>query len=324
MVDYILLGLFALFAVRGWMRGLVREALDVLTLLLGAVLSFRLARPIGGVIVEITDISPEIARILGGVGAFVAISIAASIAAHFLHRTIRVLPGLTLLNRLGGATLGIVYALVLAILALTLVRVLPGTEAAAAHVEESVVAAELTDPQGPVQRAFGAILGDRVMQTILVLEDLVGQRSVAFGASDAAVSLPGVGDELVHPSDDAARRVFDAVNEERIAAGGEPLSWSEALGEVAAGYAEEMYRTGNLAHRSALSGSLEDRLAAANISPTRSAENLALGATTAGVHDALVASPVHRATLLSPDFARVGVGVVSGPFGLMTVQVFAG
>jgi len=197
-------------------------------------------------------------------------------------------------------------------------------ESAAAHVEDSVLAAELTDPEGPVQRGFGALLGDRVMQTILVLEDLVGQRSVAFGASDAAVSLPGVGDGLVRPSDDAAREVFDAVNEERVAAGAEPLTWSEALSGVATGYAEEMYRTGRLAHRSDISGSLEDRLRAADISTVRHAENLALGATTAGVHDAVVASPPHRANLVLADIDRVGVGVVSGPFGLMTVQIFAG
>ena len=324
MVDLILLGLFGLFGVRGWRRGLVREALDVLTLIVGAVLAFRMAQPIGAVIVEIVDISPEVARIVGGVVAFIAISIGASIATHFLHRTIRILPGLPLLNRLGGAALGLAYVLVLATLALTVVRVLPGAESAAAHVEDSVLAAELTDPEGPVQRGFGVLLGDRVMQTILVLEDLVGQRSVAFGASDGAVSLPGVGDGLVHPSDDAAREVFDAVNEERIAAGAEPLTWSEALSGVAAGYAEEMYRTGRLAHRSDISGSLEDRLRAADISTARHAENLALGATTAGVHDAVVASPPHRANLVLTDVDRVGVGVVSGPFGLMTVQIFAG
>ena len=103
MVDLILLGLFGLFGVRGWRRGLVREALDVLTLIVGAVLAFRMAQPIGAVIVEIVDISPEVARIVGGVVAFIAISIGASIATHFLHRTIRILPGLPLLNRLGGA-----------------------------------------------------------------------------------------------------------------------------------------------------------------------------------------------------------------------------
>ena len=128
MVDFILLGVFGLFGVRGWRRGLVREALDVLTLIIGAVLAFRMARPIGAVIVEIMDISPEVARIVGGIVAFIAISIGASIAAHFLHRSIRILPGLPLLNRLGGAALGLVYALVLATLAFSFLRVLPGAE----------------------------------------------------------------------------------------------------------------------------------------------------------------------------------------------------
>jgi uncharacterized protein YkwD len=37
-----------------------------------------------------------------------------------------------------------------------------------------------------------------------------------------------------------------------------------------------------------------------------------------------MASPTHRAALLSGEYDRVGIGVVSGPFGLMTVQIFAG
>lgn len=324
MVDYILLGLFGVFAWRGWTRGLIREALDVLTLVVGALLAFRFAAPVGAVIVEILGVSPEVARIIGGAVAFVAISIAAGIAAHFLHRTIRILPGLTLLNRLGGVALGLFYALVLTTLGLTLIRVLPGMGSAEGHVEESVVAAELTDPQGPVQRAFSAVLGDRVMQTILVLEELVGERSVAFGESDSAVSFPGVGDGLVHSADDTARELFDEVNVERAAAGVAPLQWSDTLAGVAADYADEMYRSGNLAHQSTMSGSPEDRLEAAGISATVHAENLALGATGAGVHEALMVSPPHRGAMLSGEFDRVGVGVVSGPFGLMTVQIFAG
>ena len=53
-------------------------------------------------------------------------------------------------------------------------------------------------------------------------------------------------------------------------------------------------------------------------------ENLALAATAADVHDGLMGSPGHRENLLRSEFGRVGVAVVSGPLGLMTVQVFTG
>ncbi|MGH2722992.1 MAG: CAP domain-containing protein [Actinomycetota bacterium] len=35
-------------------------------------------------------------------------------------------------------------------------------------------------------------------------------------------------------------------------------------------------------------------------------------------------SPGHRENILRPEFRRVGIGVVSGPLGLMVVQVFTG
>ena len=53
-------------------------------------------------------------------------------------------------------------------------------------------------------------------------------------------------------------------------------------------------------------------------------ENLALAASAEEVHSGLMASPGHRANIESGDFNRVGIGVVSGPLGLMTVQVFTG
>jgi uncharacterized protein YkwD len=35
-------------------------------------------------------------------------------------------------------------------------------------------------------------------------------------------------------------------------------------------------------------------------------------------------SPGHRANILGSEFATVGIAVVRGPLGLMTVQVFTG
>jgi uncharacterized protein YkwD len=67
-----------------------------------------------------------------------------------------------------------------------------------------------------------------------------------------------------------------------------------------------------------------DRLNTAGIPFSIAGENLALAASSGEVHQGLMESPGHRANILSDAYRRVGIGVVVGPLGLMTVQVFSG
>jgi uncharacterized protein YkwD/uncharacterized membrane protein required for colicin V production len=317
MVDFVLGAFFVGLIVRGWMRGLVREALDVATLILGAFIAFRFAGSIGSVVTAMSGISQEMARLAGGVVAFIGITIGSALVSAAIHRTIRKLPTLTTLNRGAGAALGAVYALVLATVALTLIAILPVPGGVDDGVQESAIAAALTDPDGHVQRGVEALAGDRVMQVVIALRRLVGDRSAVDGTG---VALPPA-EGKTEPNTDAAQLVFDALNRERVVAGLPPLAWSEELAVVAVARAGDAYRSGDLTARGP---ALETRLSSAGIRAATQGENLALAATPAGVHEAIVASAPHRDRLLEQAFRRVGVGVVSGPYGLMTVEVFAG
>ena len=113
MIDVLIGTLVVVLIVRGWMRGLLREAIDVGTLVVGAVVAFRLAPFAGRMLASLFGVSPDLARVLGGALLFVAIWVAASIAAFLITRSLKILPGLTTLNRFGGAALGVVYTVVL-------------------------------------------------------------------------------------------------------------------------------------------------------------------------------------------------------------------
>src|SRR4030065_754020 len=104
-----------------------------------------------------------------------------------------------------------------------------------------------------------------------------------------------------------------------MAAGASPLAWSPALAVVAQEPAVEMYLEGYFSHHSPVTGTVADRLEAAGITYSVAGENLALAATPTDVHDGLMGSPGHREIILRAEFCRVGVAVVSGPLGLMTV-----
>ena len=86
-----------------------------------------------------------------------------------------------------------------------------------------------------------------------------------------------------------------------------------------------MLKLGYFAHNSPVSGSPSDRLQAAGISFRVAGENLAYAPTVEIAHRGLMNSPGHRANILSPDFTRVGIGVIVAPNGeRMFTQDFIG
>ena len=125
MIDVLVGTILILMVIRGWMKGLVREAIDVATLVVGAVIAFRLAPIAGRTLTAIFGMSPEAARLIGGTVLFVAIWVGASIAGMLIHKSIKILPGLSTLNRLGGAALGAVYTAVVVVIGLTLMSAAP-------------------------------------------------------------------------------------------------------------------------------------------------------------------------------------------------------
>lgn len=310
MIDLIAVTVLVVLVFRGWRRGFVRQALDVATLLLGAALAFRLAPVVGRLMSETFGWSPELARVAGGAMLFLALSVGAGFVASAIHSTMRKLPGTSLLNNLAGAALGGVYALVLAIAAVTLLSALPLPSAVAAEFEDSAVAEAVVDADGPAQRAVQAVSGDRAVQSIIWLRRLVDDwRFVPSDDEDLLLPVDDVDD--AHPSVEAAAAVAAALERAREDGGLEPLEWSEQLDLVAVARARGIYRTGSFT-----SGTpIEDRLDAAGVEAASSAERLLLVPTVEGAGKAIDAGD---------GFRKAGVGVVDGPYGLLVVLVLVG
>jgi uncharacterized protein YkwD len=53
-------------------------------------------------------------------------------------------------------------------------------------------------------------------------------------------------------------------------------------------------------------------------------ENLALAPGVAMAHDGLMKSPGHRRNILDPEYSTLGIGIYTGPRGLIAVQEFCG
>jgi membrane protein required for colicin V production len=310
MIDLIAIAVLVLLVIRGWSRGFVRQALDVLTLVLGAVLAFRLAPAAGRLLAGLFGWSPELARVVGGATLFIALSIAAGFAASAIHRSMHRLPGTSLLNSIAGAALGAVYAIVLAIAAVTLLSALPLPAAVAGELEDSQVAERVVDPDGPAQRAVEAMSGDRAVQSMIWLRRFAGDW--LFDASDQLdLVLPVTDESDARPSARAADAVTAAIDGARHEEGLAPLQWSDDLAVVAVARAGSIYRSGSFA----ADQPLEERLELAGITPAGSAERLLLAPTIEGVGKAIGSAGSYR---------EAGIGIVDGPYGMLTVLVLVG
>ena len=310
MIDFVVLALMVLLVIRGWARGLVREAIDVGTLVLGALLAFRLAPVAGRLLSDLTSLAPEPARVVGGVVLFVAITIGAAIVGSVIHRSIKHLPGLTTLNRIGGAALGAVYAAVLIVIAATLTSAAPMPLAVADEVAKSSVVAFVVEPDSVAQDAIGLLSGDRALQSIIWIRGAVDGWTIDPRFTD--VTLPGAdAGSGLHASTDAALALHEAINGDRAEAGLDPLVWSESMSLVAVSRAFDVYRSGSFeADRP-----IGDRLSDVGMTAAVSDEYLLLAPTPDGLADA---------ANTGEGFATIGVGVVDGPLGLMAVIVLTG
>ena len=310
MIDFVVLALVVALVVRGWARGMVREAIDVGTLVLGALLAFRLAPTAGRLLSDLTSLSPELARVIGGVVLFIAITIGATVLGSVIHRSIKHLPGLTTLNRIGGAALGVVYAVVLVVIAATLLSAAPLPLAVTDEVERSTVVAFIVEPDSVAQDAIGLLSGDRALQSMIWIRGAVDGWRIDPRITD--VTLPGTdGASGAHASTGTALLLFEEINRDRAEDGLDPLAWSESMSLVAVTRAFEAYRSGSFVTASPIA----DRLSDAGITGTVSDEYLLLAPTPGGLAEA---------ANIGHGFTNVGVGVVDGPVGLMAVIVLTG
>ncbi len=322
MFDILVGAGLALLAVRGWRRGLIREAMDFVGLVVGVIIAFRTSSYTGPIAESLFGVSPQVGRFIAGTVVFIAVGVVAAITARALGK-VWSLPGLKLSNKVGGAALASAWGLFTATLVFSLLAVAPDAGLFGSAVESSTTVRVFTDPDGMPQRVFTSLSGDRIIGTVLQIRDAVGVNRAVIEGSDS-LSLPPATPDQLTVDVDAATALEQMVNLERVQAGVDPLAPAAALDGVALAHATDMYRGGYFSHVGPTSGDVADRLRAAGIVYRAAGENLALAATPEGVHAGLMDSAGHRANILDADYRRIGVAVVAGPLGLMTVQVFTG
>jgi membrane protein required for colicin V production len=321
-VDWVLLVLFALLAVRGWMRGLIREVIGLAVVIAGLFLAFRLSTPLGVVVESLAGTSADVSRLIAGIFIVLVIAVAATIVANVLHYGIKLMPGLSTLNRLAGVVFSTLAGALVLVVVVSIVRLLPIPTGLAEELDESSIASTMTDPDGVPQRLVGVIAGDRVVAVVLEIQELFGD-SVVVGPDSGSLQIPAAPADEVRANVRASDRVFRQTNRIRAANDAAPLVRSNALDDLALQFGVDMYVEGRLSDLDAAGSTVRERLVAAGIPVQQADQVVALASSPRSATEALAADPPSLEELSDRDHLRAGIAAVKGPLGLLVVIVMA-
>ncbi|MCS6801102.1 MAG: CAP domain-containing protein [Chloroflexota bacterium] len=140
------------------------------------------------------------------------------------------------------------------------------------------------------------------------------------GVTDGALPLLFPARATIDPQ--AEEELLALVNAERQKHALAPLIPDARLRDLARAYAQTLYAAGLLSHTGPDGSTPAERLQRAGVRVGTSGENLAFAPTARSAHEVLMASPSHRANILSPRYRRAGFGVAAGPSGILVVQQF--
>jgi len=218
------------------------------------------------------------------------------------------------INHWLGILPGLLSAFIILSFILSIIVTFPSSPFIKQAVNNSFIGSKLVADTSQFESALNGVFGGALNETLDFLtvepksnETIQLHFKVANGTVDAT----------------AEHQMFQMVNQQRISAGLGPLVFDNALRGIARAHSNDMFKRGYFSHYTLEGLSPFDRIVKAGITYQYAGENLALAPSTQLAMQGLMNSPGHRANILSPNFHKVGIGVIDGGiYGEMFTQDF--
>lgn len=312
-VDLIIILVLGVFVVEAFGHTLLSEVADLLSFLLAFFLSFMFYNLAASFFASQFNIPHGLSLVLG----FMTVWFLTEISFAFLvHLAIPKLPKIKLLGR---NFLSIVPAFLRGLIFIALFLVLTATFPIQPTIKKSVQDSKLGSLilqhayglEQPLKQVFGGVTKDTL--TFLTIEPKT-QEKVNLGFQTQQFSIDAEDEDVM----------ILLVNKERASRGLSILVFDSKLKEVARFHSEDMFKRGYFSHYSPEGYTVADRADKFGVSYSVIGENLAYAPSLDLAHQGLMNSPGHRANILSPDFGKIGIGVIDGGiYGKMFTQVFS-
>lgn len=327
-VDILIIVIFLFYAIEGFSVGFVVASVDLLSFILSFTLGLRLYSFFGNLLITYFSMPHGFANAIGFfIAAILAEILFSFLLRMLLARIIARMPTQSLsdpntgyaylqtLNKAFGFFPGIASAMILLSFLLTMIAALPFSPFLKQSVSASRLGSGLVAHAQGFEKDLHSVFGGAVSDTLNFLTvKPESNEFVNLHFKTTAVT--------VDPSSE--QQMVSLVNIQRKKKGLEPLIMDASLRNLAREYAKDMFARGYFSHYSPEGTSPFDRMDNAGISYTSAGENLALAPDVELAMQGLMNSPGHRANILSPNYAKIGIGVYDGGiYGKMFVQEFS-
>jgi uncharacterized protein YkwD len=313
--DILLVIVIVLSLLNGYRRGFVHGVLDLAGWVLSLLAGLRYYHPVAQWLGAHFHLWSEV---WNQPIAFVLVAVLAGVAVHVIgYWLMRRLPEdihENRVNQLFGLVPGFANGVITAAILSALLLALPLNEGLSERTRDSAVVNRLAVYAERLETQLRPVFGEAISRTLNLL--------TIRPDSNERVTLPFTV-EKTRPRPDLEKQMLDLANQERQAAGLNPLAPDPELTEVARHHSADMFARGYFAHDTPEGLTPFDRMHAANVRFITAGENLALAPTLSVAHNGLMNSPGHRANILRREFGRVGIGIMDGGMrGLMVSQEF--
>lgn len=317
-LDIVIVFVFIFYAVEGYFLGFVAAFFDFVSFVLSFLLGLKWYGFAASFLVRLFSMPIGFANALGF---FVTASVSEVIfnvllrrIPLFFHARLSEDSFLRRANKIFGIFPGLASAFVLLSFLLTLVVSLPLSPGLKRLISQSTIGSYFVTNTAGLEKSLNSVFGGAINETLNFLT--VEPQSNAY----VALKFSTKNVKVDQASED---QMLVLINRERTKRGLSTLVMDAALRKVARGHSQDMFARGYFSHYTPESLSPFDRMASAGITYNYAGENLALAPNVELAMRGLMESPGHRANILSPNFQRVGIGIMDGGiYGEMFSQEF--
>ncbi len=311
-VDLVIILALVFFALEAYGNSFLAEILDLVSFILALIFSFRYYNLLAKFFETNFQLPHSFSLVIG----FMAVWFLTEIIFFLLVR--KVLPRLPKLKIPASEYLSTITGLFRAAIFISLILVLIATFPVQPTLKRDVQSSRMGSfllkqaygLEQPIKQVFGGVAQDSL--TFLTIKPKTNERvNLGFQTNQLTVD------------EESENAMVSLVNKERSSRGLKPLVLDVKLREVARFHAKDMFERGYFAHFSPEGESVTDRAEKFGVSYLVIGENLAYAPSLELAHQGLMNSEGHRANILSPDFGKIGIGVMDGGiYGKMFTQVF--
>ncbi|MFH1832880.1 MAG: CvpA family protein [Candidatus Levyibacteriota bacterium] len=318
-LDLIIIIVLIIYIFEGYSLGFVSSFFDFLSFVFSFALGLKFYAFFGSILVDKFSMTQGFGSAIG----FFVTAMLAEIILSILFRRINFLFKNSSIfiffkeRKIGnclGILPGLLSALVLVSFILAIIVSLPLSPFLKNLISTSRIGSKLVLETSGFDKKINDVFGGAVSETINFLT--VEPKSDEFINLNFKVVSFKVDEE-------AENKMLILVNRERVSKGLGPLALDESLRQVARNHSQDMLQRGYFSHFTPEGFSPFDRLAKDNVFYNYAGENLALAPNVDLGMQGLMQSQGHRENILSPNFDRIGIGVIDGGiYGEMFTQEF--